>query len=52
MPAALCDVALCARPPQPGVTTTLDGLRAGDVGELIPRTAISSSDLYSNAFLP
>jgi len=33
-------------------STSLDGLRQGDVGEPIPREAISSKSLFTNDFLP
>lgn len=33
-------------------TTTLDGLRAGDVGEVIPRESVKAENLFSNEFLP
>jgi hypothetical protein len=29
-----------------------DGLRAGDVGELLPRDAVKAADLATNEFLP
>jgi ABC-type nitrate/sulfonate/bicarbonate transport system substrate-binding protein len=34
------------------LTTTLDGLREGDVGENIPRSALSADALATNAYLP
>ena len=37
---------------QDGVSTTLDGLRAGDAGERIPRDSVASSSLFTNDFLP
>lgn len=33
-------------------TTSLDGLRSGDVGDAIPRDSINAADLATNAFLP
>ena len=33
-------------------TTSLDGLRAGDVGELLPREAVKADALATNEFLP
>ena len=33
-------------------TTSLDGLRAGDVGEAIPRDSVKAESLFSNEFLP
>jgi len=32
-------------------TTSLDGLRSGDVGERIPREQLPASQLFTNAFL-
>ena len=37
---------------QEGITTTLDGLRSGDVGETIPRASVQATSLFTNAFLP
>jgi hypothetical protein len=37
---------------QEGVSASLDGLRAGDAGERIPREAVSSSSLFTNDLLP
>jgi hypothetical protein len=34
------------------MTTSLDGLRAGDVGELLPRDAVKAADLATTEFLP
>lgn len=34
-----------SRAPQDGVSASLDGLRAGDVGDVVPRSSISASDL-------
>jgi hypothetical protein len=34
------------------LTTSLDGLRAGDVGEPLPRGSIKSESLFTNSFLP
>jgi hypothetical protein len=31
---------------------TLDGLRAGDVGDRIPREAVPAASLFTNDFLP
>lgn len=33
-------------------TTTLDGLRAGDVGEPVSRDSIAADSLFSNSLLP
>ncbi len=41
-----------SRAPQEGVSTTLDALRAGDAGEPIARSAVSSANLFTNDFLP
>lgn len=35
-----------------GLSASLDGLRAGDAGERIPREAVSSSSLFTNDLLP
>lgn len=32
-------------------TATLDGLRAGDVGDRIPRDTVPAADLFTNSFL-
>lgn len=32
--------------------TSLDGLRSGDVGEEVPRHAVSAASLFTNNFLP
>jgi hypothetical protein len=37
---------------QDGVSTTLDGLRAGDAGERISPDSVPSSSLFTNDFLP
>lgn len=42
---------LCV-PRQEGVTTTLDGLRSGDVGDVIPRDSVHSAALFTNDLLP
>ena len=39
-------------PSEAAGTTSLDGLRAGDVGEAIPRASISADSLFTNALLP
>jgi ABC-type nitrate/sulfonate/bicarbonate transport system substrate-binding protein len=33
-------------------TTSLDGLRSGDVGDVIPRESVQAENLFSNEFLP
>lgn len=33
-------------------TTSLDGLRGGDVGEAIARSSISAASLFTNSLLP
>lgn len=33
-------------------STSLDGLRAGDVGDAIPREALQAQALFTNDFLP
>jgi len=35
-----------------GVTASLDDLRLGKAGEIIPRDSLSSDALFTNAFLP
>ncbi len=35
-----------------GVTASLDDLRLGKAGEIIPRGSLSSDVLFTNAFLP
>ena len=40
-----------SRTPAPN-TTSLDGLRSGDVGERIPRSQVQASSLFTNDFLP
>ncbi|PSC72392.1 putative WD repeat-containing [Micractinium conductrix] len=41
-----------SRQAKDGVSTTLDGLRAGDVGKPIPRAAVDAAALFTNDFLP
>lgn len=42
-----------SRSPQPGTaTTTLDSLRAGDVGERIPREEVAEAAMFTNELLP
>ncbi|KAF5842796.1 NMT1/THI5 like-domain-containing protein [Dunaliella salina] len=41
-----------SRAPSSDKSTSLDGLRQGDVGEVIPREAIFSNSLFTNDFLP
>jgi len=41
-----------SRGPAGDCTSSLDGLRSGDAGEVIPREAVSSSSLFTNDFLP
>ncbi|GLI71364.1 hypothetical protein VaNZ11_016553 [Volvox africanus] len=42
-----------SRQPQPGtLTTSLDGLRAGDVGEKVPREEVDVAALFTNDLLP
>lgn len=41
-----------SREPIEGKSTSLDSLRAGDVGEAIPRDSIKASDMYTNDLLP
>ncbi|MEW5316999.1 MAG: hypothetical protein WDW38_008333 [Sanguina aurantia] len=43
---------LQSRTPVEGVSTSLDGLREGDVGRSIPLTDLAASSLFSNAYLP
>ncbi|KAL4532580.1 hypothetical protein Ndes2437B_g02975 [Nannochloris sp. 'desiccata'] len=33
-------------------TTSLDGLRSGDVGDVVPRESLQADNLFSNEFLP
>ena len=33
-------------------TTTLDGLRGGEVGDAIPRESVKAADMFTNEFLP
>jgi ABC-type nitrate/sulfonate/bicarbonate transport system substrate-binding protein len=33
-------------------TTSLDGLRSGDVGDVVPRESVNAENLYTNEFLP
>jgi ABC-type nitrate/sulfonate/bicarbonate transport system substrate-binding protein len=33
-------------------TTSLDGLRSGDVGNVVPRESVEAENLFSNEFLP
>lgn len=40
-----------SRTPQEGVSTSLDGLRAGDGGDVVPRDSVSSADLFTSRFL-
>lgn len=40
-----------SRNPQPDVTTSLDGLRTGDVGQAVPRSSVASSALFTNEYL-
>ena len=35
-----------------GVSASLDDLRLGDVGDIVPRESVSSAALFTNAFLP
>jgi ABC-type nitrate/sulfonate/bicarbonate transport system substrate-binding protein len=35
-----------------GAATSLDGLRSGDVGDVIPRESVQAENLFSNEFLP
>lgn len=39
-----------SRAPKAGVSTTLDGLRAGDTGDIVPRESIQPSDLMVHLF--
>jgi hypothetical protein len=41
-----------SRGPASEVATSLDGLRAGDVGEPIPRGSVRSADMFTNELLP
>jgi hypothetical protein len=41
-----------SRGPASEATASLDALRAGDVGEPIPRDCLRSADLFTNSFLP
>lgn len=43
--AGLLTTKVQSRAPKEGLSTSLDGLRAGDVGEVIPREAVSASDM-------
>lgn len=36
----------------PALYTSLDGLRAGDAGDLLPRDSVSAAQLITNDFLP
>jgi ABC-type nitrate/sulfonate/bicarbonate transport system substrate-binding protein len=33
-------------------TTSLDGLRSGDVGDVVPRDSVNAENLFTNEFLP
>ena len=33
-------------------STTLEGLRSGDVGEVIPRDSVKAKEMFTNDFLP
>lgn len=50
--AGLLTTRVQSRSPAPGVSTTLDGLRAGDVGERIPRDSVDVGTMYTNDLLP
>ena len=39
-----------SRAPEPGVSASLDELRQGNVGELIPRESLAASSLFANMF--
>lgn len=41
-----------SRSPDGADSTSLDGLRAGDVGDSVPLDKVPAADLFTNEFLP